>query len=441
VRLIEPQGFPEMVSFQEPPPNDGPIPPEGLGLPEDYEPKYIPKLSDLKRAAVEALDREIAFFMLNLEEPDEIVGRLDKMAAVVLAACNVEGEHQAKAIKLGLELRQRYWLAANKMDDWVNLIMPMLKTALEIKDRELQSRLYHTWSVYLYVARDRPSAVHNALESASDYAEDSGRADLKLLVHVERLKADVLKMSLADIQAEADAIMAEAKQMKYDYVQARAYLLLGRAFSSKGLYNESFSYAQQALILFTSMHVMALAGEGVILMLGSLNYQSGFSSTYRTRLLDYLETLSRSTANNPILAAAQAYFQGVEYYHLEQYDRSREAILRARQRYATAHYRPSLKRCAHMLGLIETKRRRWALAEWHLTTAYAYYTNAGETTYAAQTEYALASIPFERQDWVAARSALAAARATAEQLPEGDARDRLIDLIDVDIADVERHLT
>jgi hypothetical protein len=316
--------------------------------------------------------------------------------------------------------------------------MPMLKTALEIKDRELQSRLYHTWSVYLNIATS--PAIENALEAALDYADDSGRADLKLLVRVERLNASVLKMNLSDIQTEAAAVLAEAKQTKYDYVQARVYLLLSRAFSSKGLYRDSFSYAQQALLLFMSIHA-ALAGESVILMLGSLSYLSGFSATYRTLLLDYLETLSRHTANNPILAAGQAYFQGVTYYHLEQYDRSRESILRARQYFVVAQYRPNLWRCSHMLGLIQTKRRRWKLAEWHLNTAYSYYMNAGETTYAAQTEYALASIPFEQQDWIGARSALAAARATAQKLPEGSARDRLISLIDVDIAEVERHLT
>ena len=337
-----------------------------------------------------------------------------------------------------MELRQRYWLAADKLDAWVNLIMPLLKTALEIKDRELQSRLYLTWSAYLNVASS--PAIANALEAASDYADDSGRADLKLLVRVERLNANVLKMKLSDVQAEAAVIQAEAKQTRYDYVQARAYLLLGRAFSSKALYRESFSYAQQALVLFASIHVMALAGEGVILMLGSLNHRSGYSLVYRTVLMDYLETLSHLTANNPILAAALAYFQGVEYYHLEQYDRAREFILRARQRYAIAHYRPSLRRCAHMLGLIQTKRRRWKAAAWHLSTAYAYYMNAGERTYAAQTEYALASIPFEQHDWRTARSSLTVARATAQRLPEGTARDRLIWLIETDIAEAERHL-
>jgi hypothetical protein len=261
------------------------------------------------------------------------------------------------------------------------------------------------------------------------------------LVRVERLNANVLKMNLSDVQAEAAAILAEAKQTRYDYVQARTYLLLGRAFSSKALFMEAFSYAQQALLLFTSIHVMALGGESVILMLGSLNYRAGYSSTYRALLMDYLETLSRHTANNPILAAAQAYFQGVEYYHLEHYDRAREFILRARQYYVTAHYRPSLRRCAHMLGLIQTKRRRWAVAAWHLGTARTYYEKAGEKTNAVQTEYALASIPFEQHDWPTARSELVAARAAVLKLPDGAVRDRLIALIEEDITEAERHLT
>jgi hypothetical protein len=321
----------------------------------------------------------------------------------------------------------------------VNLIMPMLKTALEIKERELQSRLYLTWSSYLSIASS--PALENALEAASDYADDSGRADLKLLVRVERLNANVLRMNLSDVQAEAAAILTESRQIRYDYAQARTYLLLARAYSSKALFVEAFSNAQQALLLFTSIHLMALGGESVILMLGSLNYRAGYSSTYRALLMDYLESLSRHTGNNPIMAAAQAYFQGVEYFHLEDYDRAREFILRARQYYLTAHYRPSLWRCAHMLGLIETKRRRWEIAAWHLRTARTYYENAGEKTNVVQTVYALASIPFEQQDWPAARSELVAARAAALELPDGAVRDRLIALIEEDITETERHLT
>jgi tetratricopeptide (TPR) repeat protein len=430
-----------MCSSQEPPDDEfsKPIPPDKLGLPEDYDPQYIPKKSDLRHAAIMALDRETAFVILHQDEPGKIVERLDKIADVARAASQIEGDHQAKAVKLGLELRLHYWMASNKMDEWVNLIMPLLETALNIQDRELQSRIYYTWSLYLYIARDRPTAVDVTLEAASDYAEESDRADLKLLARAERLNAGVLKMTLQDAQTEAHTILVAAKQLKYDYVQGRAYLALARACGNRGLYTQTFAYAQQALVFFAPLNVTGLAGECVNFMLGSLSYSADYSAVYRSRLLDYLERLSQYSVS-PILQAALSYYQGVQNYHLENYDKARECMLHARRKYTAAHYRPSVRRCAHMLGLIQTKRSQWKMAERHLSTAYAYYADAGEKTNAVQAQYALAFIPYEQSDWLRARPLLQKTLEMAQELPDETARDRLVKLIQTDIEEVDRRL-
>jgi tetratricopeptide (TPR) repeat protein len=430
-----------MCSPQELPDDElsKPIPPDKLGLPANYNPEFIPKKSDLQRAAIMALDRETAFVILHQDEPDKIVERLDKIADVARAASQIEGNHQAKAIKLGLELRLHYWMAGNKMDEWVNLIMPLLETALNIKDRELQSRIYHAWSLYLYIARDRPTAVDITLEAASDYAEESGRADLKLLARAERFNAGVLKMTLQEAQTEAQTVLVEAKQLKYDYVQGRAYLSLARACENRGLHTDTFAYAQQALVFFAPLNVTGLAGECVNFMLGSLIYRADYSAVYRSRLLDYLERLSQRSAN-PLLQAALSYYQGVQNYHLENYDRARDCMLHARRKYTAAHYRPSVKRCAHMLGLIQTKRGQWKMAERHLNTAFVYYADAGEKTNAVQAQYALAFIPFEQSDWMRARPLLQITLEMAQELPDEAARDRLMKLIQTDIEEVDRRI-
>jgi hypothetical protein len=419
--------------------SDQPITPDELGLSPDFKPEFIPTLSDLQRAAIEGLDREIAFVILNQDEPAKIVERLDKIADVARAASQVKGEHRAKAIRLGLELRQRYWLAANKIDAWVDLIMPLMEAALDLEDRELQSRVYHAWSVYLYIARDRPTAVDIALEAASDYAEESGRADLKLLAQAERFNARVLKMSLPDAQAEADVILAEARRMKYDYVQGRAYLSLARAFAGKGLDKDIFACAQQALVFFVSLDVMGFAGESVNLMLGGLSFLAERAPTYPSQLMAYLDKLSQRSAN-PILQAALSYYHAVQQYHLKNYERAREYILLARRKYTAAHYRPTIKRCAHVLGLIQTKRGQWKMAERHLTAAYTYYKKAGEDVNAVQAYYALAFIPYEQSDWKCAKPLLEKTREMAEALPDAAARDKLVKSIQDDIDEIDRRL-
>lgn len=418
--------------------NDRPITPEDLGLQPDYEDRHIPHLHALRHAAVEALDREMAFMILHRDQPQKIVERLDKLADVARAACQVQGPHQAKAVRLGLELQLGYWLAANKVDDWFHLIMPMLDAAVKMEEPDLQSRVYHMFSIFLYVCREKPGALQIMLDNAMEYAVEAGRDDLRLLIRAESFNARAYSLNVEEARSEADAICMEARRLTYRYAEAMAYVALARNLSARHVYAELFAYAQQAFILFASINVMGQAGAAVMLMLPSV-VQIG-TSVYYARLMSYLDNLSRQTAI-PFLQANTAFFQARSHYERHDYDQARRSIFDAWRWYHAAHHRPGLKRCTHMLGLIQTRRGRWAMAERHLLAAYQYYARVGEKTYAADACYALAFVPYKQGDLPRARPLLVEAQAIARQLPEAPVRDRLISTIQVDIDDIDRRLS
>jgi len=417
---------------------DEPIKPGDIGLPPDYDLRYIPTGADLQRAAVQALHREISFVVVNRDTPQAIVDRLDMIAEIVVAASQVKGAHQAQAIRLGLALELEYWLAGDKLDDWPDLIVPLLKTSLEIGDHELQSRVYRAWSLYLFVSRNRAKA-EQALMAALDYAGDAGREDLKLLIRTERFNLKVLEMSLNEAWAEANTLLAEARRLNYTYIQGRVYFSLARAYQIAALPKEVFQYAQQALVIFLQWDVIGLAGECIGAMLNSLYYRDAHLDSYASRLLAYLEVLSQSSAS-PFFQAVAYYNQGFSLYHHATYDQAREYVLRAWLKYRALRYQESLKRVGHMLGLIQIKRHRWSIAERHLRAALAYYEQAGQAIYAVHAQHALAFIPYEQGDLRRALEALEAVLVQARALPEEAAREWLVRLVMADIAVVRREL-
>jgi tetratricopeptide (TPR) repeat protein len=415
-------------------------PDENLGLPPEYDPARIPRYSDLQHAAIDALDRETTFVILHQDAPERIVDRLERIAGVALAASQIKGAHQAKALRLGLALKLWYWQAGDRLGEWVHLIMPLLQTAMDIEDRELQSQIYYAWSIYLYFSQDRPTAVEAALEAASDYAEESGRDDLKLLARAERFNTHALTMQLHDAQMEADAILVEARRLDFDYVQGRAYLSLARACEHRGLSKEAFLYAQQALTFFVPQNIEALAGDSITTMLGSLIQHNGRQTSYRSLLIDFLRLLSQHTGS-PVLQAAACYFRGLEHYGCGDFDRARECMLHARRKYRIAHFRPSFRRCTHSLGLIYAKRGEWRMAEQYLKAAYQACVEAGEENQAAQAYYALAYLPVEQGDLRRARLWLVEALGKAEKLADEAVRKRLSESIRSDILEIDRRLS
>jgi hypothetical protein len=417
---------------------DEPIKPGDIGLPPDYDPRYIPTGDDLQRAAVQALHRETSFVVLNRDTPQAIVDRLGEIAGVVLAASQVTGEHQAKAVRLGLALELEYWLARDDLDTWPDLIVPLLKTSLEIGDHELQSRIYRAWSIYLFVSRNRTKAAR-ALVAALDYAGDAGREDLKLLIRAEHFNLRVPEMSLDEARAEADALLAEARRLSYTYIQGRVYFSLARAYQFAALPKETFQYAQQALMTFVEWDVIGLAGECIGAMLNSLYYRDAHLDVYASRLRAYLDMLGQSSAS-PFFQAVACYNQGFSLYHRANYDQSRAYVLKAWVRYRALKYRESLERVKHMLGLIQIKRHRWGTAERHLRAALAYYEQAGQAVYTVHARHALAFIPYEQGDFAPALEALEAVLVQAQALPDKAAREWLVQLIATDIEDARQKL-
>lgn len=415
-------------------------PPDDLGLPEDYDPNRIPTQAELQHAALYALHREMSFVIVNRNDPERIADRLDVIASVARAASQIKGPHQAKAVRLGLALKLEYWLARDKVRDWIDLIAPLLSTSLEIEDHELQSEVYFAWSIFHYISRDLPRA-QKALDAMLDYAGDADREDLQLLARADRFNLDVLRMSFDQALAEAEAIMAEAHRLDYRYVEGRAYLSLARICIKIERPKEIFAYAQQALVILNTFNATGLTGECICAMLGALSRGDNCTDHYRAQLLAYLEALAQKSVN-PYFQASIFYNQAVRLYQYGEYDRAREFVLKAWLRYRIVNYEQCLTRALHMLGMIQAKRRRWCAAKRHLEAAYAQYVRTGEDVYAVHAKHALAYIPHEQGD---SRGTLQELEEVvlpmAQALPDPATRDGLVALIEKDIRDIRQELS
>lgn len=431
---------PDDDSFFDPPPEE-PFSRllQRLRLPTEYHHEcHIPTHTELQRAAVYALDEWTAFLVLNHDTPAIIAERLTDIADVVKAACAIDGDHRPKAIRLGLELDPRYWWDQGRADEMPDMVLLMLSTAMDLREQRLISNVYRMWSVYLYLSHNQPKSK-KALELALEYATASGREDLALLASVEHFNLDIFEMDLAEAEIRAKPLLSQARQLNYTYAEGRVYLSLARACHHAALPHQTFMYAQQALAFFVSDNQPDIAGQAIDEMLGSLQQQTDHSPVYISHLFEYLETLMESSVN-PWFQAAMYHHQAV-YNHIQQsYDRARAYAIKAWLHYRDIRQKESCIIVVHMLGLIQTKRRRWSIAARHLIAAADFYKARNNAVMDVHAHHALAYIPVEKGDLKRARTELKKVLVMAKELPASGTQDRLVQLIQDDLDDVTRRL-
>lgn len=412
---------------------------DDLGLPDGYDSehdsRHIPRLSDLQRAAAQAVAEETAFLILHQDDPKVVAGRLESVVERVLAAIQVKGPHQHKAVRLGLALGLKYWMAYRKVHDWINLIVPLLGIALELDDRELQSGAYRALGIYSHMLRRNPQA-RVALEKALRYAEQAGREDVRLLMQAEYLHIQAAQKRLDEVEAEAGAILDKAWRLKFVYVQGRTCLTLSTAYEQASLYRPAFAYAQQALACFAEIDSNGLAIEAASAMLGSLSIYSRGSSVYKGRLFDYLDTLI-GRSGNPWYQAYVYHLQAMHSYHAGDHDLGRQCAVRAWGLYHSLGDRPNALSVRHMLGLIQTRRHAWDWAQVHLSGVYRQHCQVNNRLGAAHVYHALAFIPVEQQQTERALTMLVEALELAETIPDQEPRIHLMQTIQDDIEKVK----
>jgi hypothetical protein len=425
-----PDGMSNGVSGGRP---SGPIGPADLGLPSEYDPRYIPSSEDLQRAAQYALDNYTAFLILHQDDPKAVAAQLDQIADVVRASSQITGDHQSKAIRLGLALESEYWMARNAVQDWIHLIIPMLQTALIIEDQELQVRVYRALGHYLFFIRDDVRA-NTALRIALEYAEQTNQADLMLLARVERFVFAIrdVKKSIEDILAEANAILADAARLKFRYVQGRAHYILSLVYQRATLSDVAFAHAQQAYIYLAATEANGLAVEALSAMLSSLNMFNHCSERYKERLFEHIDRLV-SQSGNPWYRAMALLLQATQSFHSSDHDNARWCALKSWGEFKALGDFHNCMSARHMLGLIQTKRCQWLLAEKHLQAAYNWYRKAHNDIWAVNAYHALAFIPVEQHNIGRAEVMLRESLAMARELPASEARENLVSVIEEDL--------
>ena len=406
---------------------------------DDNDPNNIPSSDDLQEAAMRVLREIIAFMMLHRDEPEIVVREMERIIPALKAAIEVDGPHQPKAITVGLELNLDYWWRKNRLHEWIDVLIPLLSHALNLGRADFLTTIYRAWALCLHLM-GKTDAATRALAAAADYAQDSERADLALLVRTEIFNLQVWEMSLNDAQAEARALLDEARRLDFPYVQGRAYLSMARVYQRHGTDPEQiFINAQQAFLFLNRANVPSLAAEAVNAMIGALQLTRQHPAGYVARLFETLESLIRRTAS-PWPQGALYHVQSVAHYHRGQLDEARRTALLSYQLFRDLGYSHGRTRATHQLGLIQTKRHRWNLAELHLKGVLRIYQALHEDTMAVNARHALAFIAVEQGDDARALVLLQETLDAAKDLAPGTERDRLIELIQSDIDEVRKRL-
>lgn len=392
------------------------------GLPPDWHPQYIPTLTALQNAAGAAIDRATVTVLLLRDAPALLCERLDDIAGVIHAALPVDGPHQARAIRLGLELDAVLWMRSGKLETWCDLILAMLATASRLGDRALLGRVYRAWATYLYLTEQRPGA-RRALQAALEYARISGDEGLILLLLAERLYLAIGRVSIETLQARGLAIVHLACHRREYFTAARALLVLARACRIALLPEPSFAYAQQALVLLHVLGLRDLIDQALHFMLFALQIEGVPSSAgYRAALLQRLDAL-QAQEGYPWLREMTAFQHALYAYHAGQYDEARRWALLA---YAACRAKGLERDCVrirHLLGVIAGQRGRYAVAEHHLQAVWAYTEAHQYREWMARVQIGRASVRISAGDYAGAWAELERARELAGTLPAGQVRD------------------
>jgi len=409
-----------------------------VGLPTDYDPRFIPNGPALAHAAIQALHRETAFVILNRDEPHAIAQRLEEIASVVLAACEVRGPHLPKAIRLGLALRPDYWVARGQMDRWLKLLTALLIKAIATGDSQLQSEVYSAWSTYLYLTNNHAKA-RQALEAALEYASDARRNDLALMMRAERFNVDADSMSLPEAHAAAQSILADARQQQFHYVLARVTYTLARVYVLAELYRAAFMYAQQSLIYARHIHDETMAGDCILFMVSCLQRSGSRAVACTSLLLRELAVLARQSTS-PHVHAGLCYGQALRLYDAGQLDEARRCALCAWAIFRGLKRRRGATACRHLLGLIQARARRWRAAERHLRAAQAGHLALSDYVLATTARQELAGVFLQEGDLQRALAELLAVREQVLALTTLEARHKHLAEVDAAIAEVRRSL-
>lgn len=409
-----------------------------VGLPTDYDPRFIPDGSVLAHAAIQALHRETAFVILNKDEPRAIAQRLEEIASVVLAACEVRGPHLPKAIRLGLALRPEYWVARGQMDKWLRLLAVLLIKAIATGDSQLQSEVYGAWSIYLYLTNSRAKA-RQALEAALEYASDARRDDLALVMRAERLNVDAETLSLPEAHVAARSILASAQQQQFHYVLARVYQTLARVYLLAELNRTAFMYAQQSLIYAQRAHDWTLVGECILFMVMCLQHSGNRANAYTGALLRQLATLARLSTSSYVHAGL-CYGKALRLYDAEQVSEARRCALHAWVIYRGLERPRWVVGCRHLLGLIRARSGRWRAAERHLRAAQAGHLALNDYVLATTIRQELAGVFLQEGNPQRALAELLAVREEVLALTTLEARHKRLAEVDAAISGVREIL-
>ncbi|MBI5957141.1 MAG: hypothetical protein HY866_00300 [Chloroflexi bacterium] len=377
---------------------------------EDHDDENASHLDDPLYPPIKRLHEATAFVILHQKDPWEIARRLDPIANAIRESSQIPGLHQAKALQLALELGAPYWLSTKRLNDWIDLISPLVRVAMSsVRDDALSTRFFQAFGIFQSFAATQEKAETTLLQ-ALEFAKDARREDLQLMVRATKLNMNAFRVPLEDIETEAQSILTEARRLKYSYVMGRVYLTLARTIAFCCQSDQRlFEYAQQAFILMRAENDMGLGWQALSMMIGQLQRQNDHSPKYRFQLLTQMGQLEECTIY-PWFQATLYHLWSIFYFHQGDYEKARFYSLKAFAHCRAFELKSDKFYIRHQFAMIQSKRHRWKAAERHLRACAKHYKNTGSKNLAFNLDYIIAYMPLEQNDPARALSLLWALR-------------------------------
>ncbi len=421
----------------------------GLPLVGPTTPPYTQ--NTIARIVQAAIHNIRATFIGNHDTPEVIVQELDKISRVIKAAVALKSPFLPQIIRLALKLEPRYWMAAGQAKKGMYFFEHLWPHVRDFGDKQLWSEFFTAWGRYVAFLKNSVAGRH-LFEWALDEIPETAQEDFRLLLRAELFNVQVTQLSCAEVKAQSDALLEDAERLNFPYIKGRVYYTLARRYRHTGDLARTFEYAQQSLCYFYPRGTLELAtqamGDMYVSLVGGISEEDVSRQVYANCLFEAWEQLVARNIN-PWYRAAAWHIQAYQLSQQGFYQRAHHIARRAWRVYSRTSDKFGKAQIRHLLGMMYAKQGNWDCAVHHVRRAQLAYEAIGETEHALHAQHVLAYMPVERAKGElrekahlreAEKRLLAVREAIEARITDPATRERMLRLVEEDIAAVKRRL-
>lgn len=290
-----------------------------MGLPEDWQARYIPTEADLTHAAERKL-RSLQQKLHEFSDLDQLLALLDDITLTIRAASNLH-KLVPLMVEVGLESRpiaQKLGL----MNKWSSVLDELFVITFDkVKPRGEYSQYYRrvfAGIMDFFASRQwttgKPALVVLAFRGGINEPNRSER----LAVQASYLNAKVADYSLKTAENRTDLLLKFAAKDNNLFITMRVYIIKAHLYNDRGMYRFGFIYGQQALGVALKLGEARFFSECLSQMITAALWL-GLPTPYIENLFKYWETLCPNLFEHVYETGVYLSLQGK--YH---FDRTRD---------------------------------------------------------------------------------------------------------------------